>query len=415
MRHPISPYTIALSALLIALLSGCEPFERARETEPVSPLSVTIAVQTEIPNFESAQGAMVELTNVDEKVRYVQPLTGKETTITGVLPGIYSITISGEIKDAKGHTAYPNGSLQSYPILKEGSRVEMEVLNGRLSPLVFKEIYYCGSPKRYFRDQFYEIYNNSDETQYLDGIFFATLHPGKATTKAPVWPAEDGEKYVYSDRIWKFPGSGREYPLQPGESCVVAQFAANHQLKQYNPQSPIDGSSADFEFNTGNKKFPDQPAPDMIHVFYDGKSEMGRLPQYLTPVFGGAYVIFKAPEGVTYDPVTDKSLQAKDQSQKRNRLYARIPVDYILDGVEAGDNETLLNAKRMPGFIDAGMTYVGKTYIGLGVARKVKGKRPDGTPILQDTNNSTKDFERGVVPVLRRDGAKIPAWSHAHK
>ena len=31
-----------------------------------------------------------------------------------------------------------------------------------------------------------------------------------------------------------------------------------------------------------------------------------------------------------------------------------------------------------------------------------------GTYIYQDTNNSTDDFERGVVPVMRRNGAKMP-------
>lgn len=35
-----------------------------------------------------------------------------------------------------------------------------------------------------------------------------------------------------------------------------------------------------------------------------------------------------------------------------------------------------------------------------------------GTYIYQDTNNSTDDFERGVVPVMRRNEAKMPSWNH---
>ena len=54
-----------------------------------------------------------------------------------------------------------------------------------MSPLIFKEIYYCGSrPEKggvYFRDQFYEIYNNSADILYLDGIYFANLTPGTAS------------------------------------------------------------------------------------------------------------------------------------------------------------------------------------------------------------------------------------------
>lgn len=382
----------------------------------VQPITVTIVAKTTIPNFDTASGVKVKLTNENEKVSYSAPMIGGKAHISGVLPGIYSINISGKTEGPDGQVSYPNGSLLNFPLLESKSEVELDVVNGRLSPLVFKEIYYCGSPKRYFRDQFYEIYNNSDEVCFLDGLYFCVLYPGKATTKLPIWPKEDAGKYLYTDRVWRFPGTGEEYPLKPGESCVISQFAANHQLSIYNPNSPIDGSSSEFEFNMFNKKFPDQPAYDMIHIFNDGKEAMGRVPQYLTTIFGGAYVLFKVPKGENYDPVNDPSLQAKDLSdKKRNTIYAKIPVEYVLDGVEAVSKETEINAKRMPSFIDAGITYVGNTYIALGVARKKIGQRPDGTPLLQDTNNSTNDFERGVTPTLRRYGAKMPAWNHTLK
>lgn len=90
---------------------------------------------------------------------------------------------------------------------------------------------------------------------YLDGIYFANLTPGTATTKLPIWPEADGNNYAYGERVWKFPGNGTEYPLAPGESCIISQFAANHQLDIYNPQSPIDGSSSEFEFNMNNPNF----------------------------------------------------------------------------------------------------------------------------------------------------------------
>ncbi|HUN02100.1 MAG TPA: DUF4876 domain-containing protein, partial [Niabella sp.] len=60
----------------------------------------------------------------------------------------------------------------------------------------------------------------------------------------------------------------------------------------------------------------------------------------------------------------------------------------------------------------AGMTYVGATYNGLGVARKKIAENEDGTPVLQDTNNSTDDFDRGVVPMFRRYNSKMPSWNH---
>ena len=189
----------------------------------------------------------------------------------------------------------------------------------------------------------------------------------------------------------------------------------------YNPQSPIDGSSSEFEFNMNNPNFPDQAAYDMQHVFYRGKAEMGSIPQYLTSVFGGAYVIFRVPEGEAWDPVNDENMKTTDLSKPNSNVYyAKIPIKYVLDAVEAVDNESKMNAKRVPGVLDAGITWVGATYCGLGIARKLSTdeegnpiiREETGTYIYQDTNNSTDDFERGVVPVMRRNGAKMPSWNH---
>lgn len=405
---------ILAAVLVVILLCSCSRFSDALKIEDVEPIEVTVAIRSAsdlsvLKNFGDLQ---IHFTNVNEKVTYQLPVANMNTEVAGVLPGIYSVNISGEAKDAMGETFFFHGSQQNLSLLKDGQVIDIELFPGWSSPLVFKEIFYSGTPKFYFRNQFYELYNNSEEVIFLDGIYFCIAHPGKATTKMPVWPEEDAGKYIYSERLWRIPGNGTDYPLLPGESCVISQFAANHQLPIYNPDSPVDGSSSEFEFNVNNARYPDQPAYDMEHIFYDGKSEMGRLPQYLTPVFGSAYIIFRVPEGQSYDPVNDTSLQASDLSSKRPKIYAKIPVKYVLDAVEAGDNENAINKKRLPGMLDAGMTWVGATYSSTSVVRKKVSERSDGTPILQDTNNSTDDFERGLVPQLRRGGAKMPAWNH---
>lgn len=130
----------------------------------------------------------------------------------------------------------------------------------------------------------------------LDGLHFAHTDRINSDHTMPIWPESDEGKYIYLDRVWKFPGSGTDYPLQPGESCVVAQFAANQKLEIYNPDSPVDLSTAEFEFCMNNPNYPDQPAVNMEHVYYDGSDAMV-LPQYLTPVFGCGYVLFRIPDG----------------------------------------------------------------------------------------------------------------------
>jgi len=403
----------ALVFSLAVLLSSCKT-----ENPGISYISVSINAVSKIDGV-STNGLKVVLENFDEGVKIIKTLSG-QTTIDSIIPGIYNITVSGQAEDQYGKAYNLSGSLTSRTLSTNKEVLKVDIDGSSFNPLIFKEIYYAGTKytnasggsANYFRDQFYEIYNNSKLTIYLDGIYFASLVPVKATATLPVWPTTDSAKYVYTDRLWKIPGKGTQYPLAPGESFVISQFAANHKLAIYCPTSPIDGSGSEFEFNMNNANFPDQPADDMVHVFYNGSSEKGTVPQYLTSVFGGAYVIFKVPEGKTYDPVNDATLRTTNLATTSTTLYAKVPVKYVLDAVEAVDNEAAIQYKRIPSLLDAGATYVGATYNGLGVARKKIGENADGTPILQDTNNSTDDFDRGVTPQFRRNNSKVPSWNH---
>lgn len=414
-----------ISMLAITLLIGCDSFQEMSGVTEVEPISVNVDMEITVENVAALKDLKVKFDNYDEDVHYVKEVTDNSVTVDGIIPGIYSVTVSGTAIDTEDSEYYINGNSVNEALFKDGETLNIKVQGLKVSPLIFKEIYYCGSRPAaggiYYRDQFYEIYNNSAETMYLDGVYFANLTPNRATTKLPIWPESDGDNYAYGERVWRFPGNGTEYPLEPGESCIISQFAANHQLNIYNPQSPIDGSSSEFEFNMNNPNFPDQAAYDMEHVFYEGKAEMGSVPQYLTSIFGGAYVIFRVPEGENWDPVNDENMKTTDLSKPNSTtFFAKIPIKYVLDAVEAADNESMMNAKRVPGVLDAGITWVGATYCGLGITRKLSTD-DEGNPIIreetgayiyQDTNNSTDDFERGVVPVLRRHNAKMPSWNH---
>ena len=407
-------------------LSACNSFNELESVKEIEPISVNVALDFNIANVAEMKDLTLKFDNYDEALHYEKVVSGEKISMDGILPGIYTVNVTGTAIDTEGNEYYLNGSVVNQGIFQEGSSLNLTVKGLKISPLIFKEIYFACSRtplnKSYIYEQFYEVYNNSSSILYLDGIHFANLYPDKSSTKLPLWPEEDGDDYIYALRVWKFPGSGKDYPLQPGESCVIAQFAVNHQLDIYNPASPVDNSSADFEFYMDNANYPNAPAFDMNHVFYDGKAEKGKLKQYLTTVFGGAYVAFQVPEGETWDPVNDPNMQTRDLSTTKATLYAKIPIRYVLDAVEAIDNESKTSSKRLPGVLDAGITWVGATYNGLGVCRKLSVndngeplQRENGAYIYQDTNNSTDDFERGVVPVLRRNNAGMPEWNHTLK
>ena len=417
-------YQLIISTCLI--LSACNSFNDLEGVKEIAPISVDVALDFNTDQVTEIKGLTIKFDNYDEDLHYEKPVSGHQVEMNDILPGIYTVNVSGTGIDANGNEYYLNGSVVNQAIFQEGSLLSLTIKGLKISPLVFKEIYYACSRtplnKPYIYEQFYEVYNNSSSMLYLDGIHFANLYPDKSSTNLPLWPEEDGDNYVYALRVWKFPGNGTDYPLQPGESCVIAQFAVNHQLEIYNPASPVDNSSADFEFYMDNTNYTNAPAPDMEHIFYNGKAEKGTLKQYLTTVFGGAYVAFQIPEGETWDPVNDPNMQTRDLSTTKATLYAKIPIRYVLDAVEAIDNESKTNSKRLPSVLDAGITWVGATYNGLGVCRKPSLddngnpiQRENGAYIYQDTNNSADDFERGVTPVLRRNNAGMPEWNHTLK
>lgn len=414
-------YLLAIPAL--ALVTACNTFDEIADAEDIAPIGVKVDLEMAIEDLATVEKLTMKFDNYEDDLHYVKEVTGNSIEIDSIVPGIYTVSVSGLATGISGTEYMVNGSLVNKALFTEGQQLNLSVKGLKVSPLIFKEIYYSciKTPKggSYLWDQFYEIYNNSASTIYLDGLYFADLYPSGATTTLPVWP--DAENYVYGIHVWRVPGSGTDYPLQPGESCIFASAAINHQLEAWNPNSPIDATSAEFEFFTENIKLPDAEATNMEHIFYKGKKDVGGTTyQYLTAVKGGAFAIFQVPEGEEWDPVGDDSMKSIDLSKPSSTTYyAMIPNRYILDAVECVDNEAKVSAKRIPGVLDAGCTWVDNSYNGLGVYRKQSLdesgnpiQRENGAYIYQDTNNSTDDFERKATPMFRRFGAKMPSWNH---
>lgn len=417
--------------LVVIMTTGCtEAFDNISGAEKVKSISLNVNLNLDLEILVDYE-MYLRFINYDEGLEYKFPVTddniiarsagglGNITVkVTGLVPGIYTVLLSGKgLTNDEEFDYLLSGSLVNEPLSEDEQSIEVKIQGGKKGALILKELYYCGVPSYYFRDNYYELYNNSDATIYLDGVHFAHLNPAAATTTLPVWPTEDGDNYVYAVRVWRFPGSGTDYPLEPGESVVLAQHAINHTAT--NDKSPVDLTSSEFEFYMNSSTFADQPAFNMEHVFYEGKSDIGSLEFYMTSVFGGAYVLFRIPEGENWDPVNDPNMHTVDLSSKYATLYAKIPIDYVLDGVECGDNASMVNAKRMPGILDAGMTWVGDFYCGLSVTRRIELDESGNEVTLKngsykyaDTNNSTDDFEAGIEPELRRHGAKMPLWNH---
>src|SRR5690606_5992471 len=140
-----------------------------------------------------------------------------------------------------------NGVQEYVNVIANLTAITIDIKSARLGDLVIKQVFYAGSHATQgasFRDQFIEIYNNSNEVIYADGLYIAQLY-GKNNMTVNATSLANGQfdwskslgmtagsaantDYVYADYVLQIPGSGTQYPIQPGQSLVIAQNGSNH-------------------------------------------------------------------------------------------------------------------------------------------------------------------------------------------
>ncbi len=391
---------VAILALFTA--ASCQQFEDASKIGEIESLSVVVKANLNLGSAPAPNTINVKLVNFAERFEKTATLTPNgSVTVNDIIPGIYTITLSSE-KSQDGFTYNYSGNLVNVDLVTNNKQVTVNLGASKSGALVLKEVYYCGSKTptggSYFRDQFYEIYNNSETVQNVKGLCIAILNPLTATANLPVWPGTDAANFVYASTIWQVP-KNTDYFLNPGESIIIAQMADDHKKANLNPSSPVNLLSPEFEtFINTTSLIQDNPAINMFMAFWPSPT-----PQWLTTVFGGAFVIYFPTQ--TIDP---NNFVSPVGSTSKNY---KIPIEEVVDALELVGNANQVQLKRMPAVLDAGAATVGGTYLSVSVARKVKETKGDGRVILYDTNNSTEDFEVMNPPVLRRYGAKAPSWN----
>jgi hypothetical protein len=268
---------------------------------------------------------------------------------------------------------------------------------GSSNALVFKEYYYSASltpaGKQYSSDQFIEIYNNSENVVYADGLSIVEHESYGIGTN--FWAYMDNSFVV--KMIWTFPGNGSDYPINPGNSICMARDAFDHKDDPNgNPLSPVNMGNADFEFWVDMARGSDIDnfnSPNLIEDLF---------------TFRGSDVVFHIKGGSAI-AIVDIALDSTDRTNYINanlikkestssRWYCTITNDMVIDAVEVVFDEAHAVYKRFPLVLDAGYTYVPSgSKSGKCIRRKIK-TIIDGRVVYQDTNNSTEDFEKDVDP-----------------
>jgi hypothetical protein len=242
---------------------------------------------------------------------------------------------------------------------------EVDANDITVNELVINEIFFAGScaSSFYFYDQFVELYNPSADTLYLDNIIVTR----QSQTVDPDMETKD---YVMAIYAFQLQGTGKQYPIVPGQHVVIAADAVNHHV--YCVDSP-DLSGADYEFfNPIGNDYDTPGVPNFVNIM------PGRTADFLLNLSHNAVVIAK---GGNY-PIDENS-------------YMHIPVGRVIDGVEYASNSAIA-AKEMTVRVDAGFAGNGVVkYGGQSTERRIAGL---------DTDDSTNDFTVTPHPT--------PGWQH---
>ena len=268
--------------------------------------------------------------------------------------------------------------------------------------LVISEIY-LGSlnatGKGLIYDSHITIYNNTDETIYADGLAICEGSLNNSTSYPDLTPTPE-EKFLVGT-VYVIPGNGTEHPIEPGKSITIVDQAIDWATEVNGGQ---DYRGADFEWydevTIGTVRDTDNPAVPNLDKWYSYSATIWILSQQANR----SYAIARIPEGVTAESfLNDYQCSytyyftfSEKYITRDNQYY--IPLDWIIDGVNlcpASTQEFLC----LPPAIDISYKSINDDPQSASdrayrmFVRREAGKSPEGNIILQDTDDSAKDFK----------------------
>lgn len=388
-------------ALGLVLLNACKKDDDAINSI-VGTRNLTLQLQKPY-NVTDIQYGTITLTltelNRNEKVeRVFTNLSQNELTLP-LLMGSYEVHIAATVTyTINGETVAGEMSafVNKVDLLNNSSFPISLSIKAKGNDFIIEEIFFAGTAtpegKQYFGDQYIKLYNPTDRVLYADGLVLADSE-FLTVTKRDYTPNIMAEAFTAGSMV-QIPGTGTQYPVQPGKSIVIAEQGINH--KENNPNS-IDLSKADFE------NFYPPRVKDVDGVGVTNNINLHGI--FIINNRGNrSYVIARFPEGTTTTTL-QYDYEYKVGTKLMQRQALKIPNNWIVDAVNLSTKtgfEWIVTSSSL----DSGWAYVANdekdtSRYGKSVRRKVLSEK-NGKPIFKDTNDSTEDFEILTTPTLKK-------------
>jgi len=120
----------------------------------------------------------------------------------------------------------------------------------------------------YYFSAYLRLYNNADTTVYLDGLILGRAWA--AQFDYPTQPCTITDEFsgdpdgVWASNFHQLPGQGRDYPLPPGQTVVLATDAIDHRPLAL-ANTGLDLHAANFEF-TGAADVDNPAVPNALDI-----------------------------------------------------------------------------------------------------------------------------------------------------
>lgn len=370
---------LIICLLAVTLLGSCLKEEYAQaevQLQVVLPPDNTSAQSLDLTQVE------VRLQNKANPFMYTNHLDAQGKTTFRVQPGRYDLLASAIYESG----ASVNASKSDFLLTDAGTQVDLTLNVVIPNPLIIREFYYHGSNtpegSNYTKDRYIELYNNGLETLYLDSLCITSVYPYNSTTGSNAWAGRD--TIAAAGMVWMIPGTGKQYPMEPGASCVLAYCAVDHTQRA---TSHLDLSRAHFGF------YDDALSG---HEIAAGVTPLIRIvaaqgTAWSLSIHSPALVVFRPAMGVANYLADAARWERYEPGKSSGTKYWHIAKEWITDGVECVDSPAQ-SIKRLPESVDVSYVYMRSSrYSGKVVTRKIK-QQSNGQTFYQDTNNSADDF-----------------------
>lgn len=410
MKNLLRNIILFLMALPLVALSSCSDEDSSSVPHTQSKFTVTLPEGISDLKIEDQS---LQLTNLStgKTVKY-QSLNDVDL-MEGLYDCVYSAEVTYTAKNAEGEETTNKGRLsgktENVEITGKEKNIGIDTyFSADNDDFIFEEIFFSGtlrsSGSQYYGDSYIKIYNNTDHVLYADGVAFC-----ESKFKSTLYFDYSPDIRKDTMTIWSIyviPGSGKDHPVMPGHSLLICDTGIDH--RNANPNS-FDLSNADFEWYDVSTQ-PSHMDIDSPTVPNLDKWYCYTLSFYVLHNRGfTSFALARVPIGkeeylkkYKYTYYYTMYLPAGTFPMQQDAY--KLPNSWIIDGVNCS-----VEAKRLwnilPPSIDAGWTHVGtidhdKTRYFRSIRRKMMYLNADGTMHLQDTNNSTEDFNTECIPSI---------------